>query len=62
MPYIRMKSRTKSENDKKKINPNLTARIQARYGLIRNINIRDSIRQEGVLSVIEYATLMDVVK
>ena len=43
----------------KKINSNLTARIQTRYGLTRKINIRDSIRQGGVLSVIEYATLMD---
>ena len=40
----------------KKINSNLTARIQTRYGLTRKINIRDSIRQGGVLSVIEYAT------
>ena len=43
----------------KKINYNLTARIQTRYGLTRKINIRDSIRQGGVLSVTEYATLMD---
>ena len=40
------------------MNSNLTARIQTRYGLTRKINIRDSIRQGGVLSVIEYATLM----
>ena len=44
---------------KKKINSNLTARIQTRYGLTRKINTRDSIRQGGVLSVTEYATLMD---
>ena len=43
----------------KKLNSNLTARIQTRYGLTRKINIRDSIRQGGVLSVIEYATLID---
>ena len=43
----------------KKINSNLTARIQTRYELTRKINIRDSIRQGGILSVIEYATLMD---
>ena len=43
----------------KRINSNLTARIQTRYGLTRKINIKDSIRQGGVLSVIEYATLID---
>ena len=43
----------------KKLNSNLTARIQTRYGLTRRINIKDSIRQGGVLSVIEYATLID---
>ena len=43
----------------KNLNSNLTARIQTRYGLTRKINIRDSIRQGGVLSVIEYATLID---
>ena len=42
----------------KKLNSNLTARVQTRYGLTRKIKIRDSIRQ-GVLSVIEYATLID---
>ena len=43
----------------KHLNSNLTARIQTRYGLTRKICIRDSIRQGGVLSVIEYATLID---
>ena len=43
----------------KKLNSNLTARAQTRYGLTRRIKIRDSIRQGGVLSVIEYATLID---
>ena len=38
---------------------NLTARIQTRYGLTRKIKIKDSIRQGGILSVIEYATLID---
>ena len=47
----------KPKNDKK-LNSNLTARIQTRYGLTRRINIKDSIRQGGVLSVIEYATLI----
>ena len=43
----------------KNLNSNLTARIQTRYGLTRKIKIKDSIRQGGVLSVIEYATLLD---
>lgn len=43
----------------KLLNSNLTARIRTKYGLTRKIKIRDSIRQGGVLSVIEYATLMD---
>ena len=43
----------------KKLNSDLTATIQTRYGLTREIKIRDSIRQGGVLSVIEYATLID---
>ena len=41
------------------LNKNLTANIDTKYGLTRQINIRDSIRQGGVLSVIQYATLMD---
>ncbi len=41
------------------LNLNLTARIRTKDGLTRPINIKDSIRQGGVLSVIEYATLMD---
>ena len=43
----------------RKMNTNLTARIQTRHGPTRKIKIRDSIRQGGVLSVIEYANLMD---
>ena len=43
----------------KKTQLNLTARVQTRYGLTRKIKIRDSIRQGGVLSVIEYAILID---
>ena len=45
----------------KNLNSNLTARIQTRYGLTRKISIRDSIiqGQGGVLSVMEYATLID---
>ena len=43
----------------RKMNSDLTARIRTKYGLTRKIKIKDSIRQGGVLSVIEYATLMD---
>ena len=43
----------------KNLNSNLTAKIQTRYGLTRKLQIKDSIRQGGVLSVIEYATLTD---
>ena len=43
----------------KKMNENLTARISTKYGQTRQIRIRDSIRQGGVLSVIQYALLMD---
>ena len=42
----------------KKLNSNLRARIHTRHGLTREIKIKDSIRR-GVLSVIEYATLID---
>ena len=43
----------------RKTNSDLRARIRTKYGLTRKIKIKDSIRQGGVLSVIEYATLMD---
>ena len=43
----------------KKLNSNLTAKIQTRYGLTTKIKIRESIRQGGVLSVIEYAALIN---
>ena len=42
----------------KKLNSNLTAKIHTRDGVTRDIRIRDSIKQGGVLSVIEYATLI----
>ena len=41
------------------MNQDLTARIQSKYGTTRKIKIRDSIRQGGVLAVVEYANLMD---
>ena len=43
----------------KKLNENLTARIKTKHGPTREIQIKDSIRQGGVLSVIEYSNLMD---
>ena len=43
----------------KKLNENLTATIQTKYGTTRQISIRDSIRQGGVLSVAQYAIMMD---
>ena len=41
------------------LNLNLTARIRTKDGLTRPIKIKDSIRQGGVLSVAQYAILMD---
>ncbi len=43
----------------KELNSNLTATLKTKYGNTRKINIKDSIRQGGVLSVIQYALLMD---
>ena len=43
----------------KTLNENLTAKLQTKYGLTREIKIKDSIRQGGVLSVVEYALLID---
>ena len=43
----------------KKINENLTAIIETKHGVTRKIQIKDSIRQGGVLAVVAYANLMD---
>ena len=43
----------------RKLNQNLSAKIKTKYGLTREIRIKDSIRQGGVLSVAQYAILMD---
>ena len=43
----------------RKLNDNLTARIQTKHGQTREIKIKDSIRQGCVLSVIQYALMMD---
>ena len=42
-----------------KLNKNLTATFVTKYGNTREIKIKDSIRQGGVLSVIQYALLID---
>ena len=43
----------------KDLNTNLTAKLKTKCGLTRKINIKDSIRQGGVLSVIQYSLTMD---
>ena len=43
----------------KDLNTNLKTTIQSKYGPTRKINIKDSIRQGGVLSVTLYALMMD---
>ena len=43
----------------KRLNENLSARIVTKHGMTRPIKIRDSIRQGGVLSVLQYALLID---
>jgi hypothetical protein len=43
----------------RKFNMNLKAKIKTKAGTTRQIEIKDSIRQGGVLSVILYATVMD---
>ena len=59
--YVLHKNGVKGKNLHmvQKLNSNLSAKIHTRHGLTREIRIRDSIRQGGVLSVIEYATLID---
>ncbi len=42
-----------------KMNTNLRAKPQTRFGLTREIKIKDNIRQGGPPSVIECATLID---
>ena len=59
--YVLHKNGVKGKNIHivQKLNSNLTAKIHTRHELTREIRIRDSIRQGGVLSVVEYATLID---
>ena len=41
------------------VNSNIKATVMTRHGPTRQIQIKDSIRQGGVLSVIQYANMMD---
>ena len=43
----------------RKMNEDITATIMTKYGMTREIKIKDSIRHGGVLSVAQYALLMD---
>ena len=43
----------------RKLNQGLKAKIKTKDGITREINIKDSIRQGGVLSVLQCATVMD---
>ena len=43
----------------KKLNDNLTASVKTQHGQTRQIHIKDSIRQGGILSVLEYAKVID---
>jgi hypothetical protein len=43
----------------KELDENLKATVRTKYGNTREVNIKDSIRQGGVLSVTLYATVMD---
>ena len=42
-----------------KLNENITEKIKTKHGKNREIHIKDSIRQGGMLSVLEYGVLMD---
>ena len=46
----------------KKMNKNLSAQLSTRHGKTTEIRIKDSIRQGGVLSVLQYALLMNEIK
>ena len=42
-----------------KLNENLTAKLKTKYGHTRTITIKDSLRQGGVLAVLQYGIMMD---
>ena len=43
----------------KKLNENVTATVQSKYGPARKITIKDNIRQGGILSILQYSLLID---
>lgn len=53
------KNKKKKKKTKKKEKEKKTARVNTKHGFTRKINIKDSIRQGGVLLVLEYELLMD---
>ncbi len=59
--YVMDKAGLKGKNWEltRKLNEDLKATVRTRYGSTREIQIKDSIRQGGVLSVIQYATMID---
>ena len=59
--YALDKSRIKGKDwtITKKLNENLIARIPTNHGCTKKVEIKDSIRQGGILSVLQYANLMD---
>ena len=64
MLYVMYKQGIKDKHWRiiKKLNENLTVKIATKYGETRKIKIKDSIRQGGVLSVLEYGVLMEEIK
>ena len=58
--YVLNKRGIETENWQKTndINTDLTATMKTKYGNTREIKIRDSIRQDGVLSVLIYTTVV----
>ena len=60
LTYSAQKSHIKNTRDLvKKMNENLSPQLSTRHGNTREIRIKDSIRQGGVLSVLQYALLID---
>ncbi len=59
--YSMNKSGIEGQNWKiaKELNEKITAKVKTKHGQTRSIQIKDSIRQGGILSVVEYANMMD---
>ena len=53
------KGKATTDHRIRKMNQNLTATIYTKYAEKREIKIKDSIRQGGVLSVLQYGWLID---